>query len=125
MSDLRHELAEVIESAVDEDLPADPTRAELQAACLRAADALLPIITRETAAAHQRGLLDGVMIERRALTDDLRERMERARKRLGDSLEERRHLHELVDRMDIARLAGKASGVSLCIDYLRAYEGES
>lgn len=46
--DLRDELAEVTERALDEDLPADPTRAELQAACVRAADATLPIIERET-----------------------------------------------------------------------------
>ena len=45
--EISDEMAEVIESAVDEDLPADPTRAELQAACMRAADAILPIIERE------------------------------------------------------------------------------
>ena len=86
-------------------------------------DAILPIVERETDAAHQRGLLDGVMIERRAVTDDLRERMEKARKGLGEIIEDRRHLPVRVDRMDIARLAGKASGVSLCLDYLRAYYG--
>lgn len=51
MPDLRDELAEAAESALD-DLRADPTRAELQAACVRVADALLPIITRETTRAR-------------------------------------------------------------------------
>ena len=57
--EIRDEMAEVIESAVDEDLPADPTRAELQAACMRAADAILPIIEREKADAWDEGFRAG------------------------------------------------------------------
>ena len=48
-----------VESAVDEDLPADHTRAELQAACMRAADAILPIIEREKADAWDEGFRAG------------------------------------------------------------------
>lgn len=56
MTDLtRDEVAGVIHVAIDADLPTDPTRAELQAACDRAADALLPLLAEKIEAARVEG----------------------------------------------------------------------